>query len=216
MALYFRKYKYSILGFMAFLAFVVVPDLSMAWLNSSLAATLSFKNLIIAALIAFFVSFSASKKTIVVIASLCVVMQATQLLHLYGQGSFYAGTEIASIISEPREVLLAPAASIGVWWLILAVSVIAYLLALAVYLLTFKKTKKIPYLSVLFVIALSVPFLQALSHDSASKFEPNPEHLSIKNGLYALSYFTAKEVKGLFALSQAQVDDFSAPKSGRH
>lgn len=200
MALHLKKYTYSILGFLALFAFVLVPDVVFSFFNTSfeLSSSISGKNIIIAMLIAFFINFSASKKTIIFIISLCFLMQATQLAYFHYFGVFYGGYDLTGLLAGEAATVAAMADGTNILLVPLAVSFALYLAALVFYLLFFSKTKKLPFLSVLFVIALLVPFLQALSSDTSQKFQPNSTHLSIKNGLYAISYFSAQKVEHLF------------------
>src|SRR5690554_1262240 len=206
MALQLKKYTYSILGFLALFAFVLIPDVVFSFFNASfeLSSSISGKNIIIALLIAFFINFSASKKTIIFIISLCFLMQATQLAYFHYFGVFYGGYDLPRLLIGEAATVAAVVDNTNT----LLVPFALYLAALVFYLLFFSKTKKLPFLSVLFVIALLVPFLQSLSSDTSQKFQPNSTHLSIKNGLYALSYFSAQKIEHLFESS-----DSSSPET---
>lgn len=200
MAFHLKKYTYSILGFLALFAFVLIPDVVFSFFNTSLeiSSSVSGKNIIIAMLIAFFINFSASKKTIIFILTLCFLMQVTQLAYFHYFGVFYGGYDIARFLSEQPTSASAEVDKSSLLLVSLAVSFVLYLAALVFYLLCFNKIKKLPFLTVLFVIALLVPFLQVLSSDTSQKFQPNSTHLSIKNGLYAISYLAAQEIESLF------------------
>ncbi len=202
MAFHFKKYSNSILGLLALFAFVFIPDVIFGLFNSSFETSSIGKNIIIAMLIAFFINFSASKKTIVFIITLCFLMQITQLAYFYYYGVYYSGYDITLLLSNKRDLLSTMTIAPSLLIASLAASVLFYAVALVVYLQLFSKTLKLPYLSVLFVIALLVPFLQALSSDTSQKFQPNSSHLSIKNSLYAISFFAAQEIERVFELSQ--------------
>lgn len=202
MALQLKKYTYGILGFIALLAFILLPDVIYGFFNTAFHTSAAGKNAIIAMLLALFINFSASKTTTVFIITLCFLMQATQLAHFHYFGAFYGAFDIALMFKETRHVFATAVDIYSFLALPIAVSFVFYLLALTVNLKFFKKTPKLPFLSVLFVIALLVPFLQALSSDTSQKFQPNATHLSIKNSLYAVSYFAALEVKTALGYSQ--------------
>lgn len=206
MAFHFKNYTNSIIGFIILFVFVLVPDVIFHILNLTFDTSAIGKSIIIAMLIALFINFSAAKKTIVSIITLCFLMQITQLVYFHCYGVFYGGDEIALMLSDKHEVLTTIAETSNISIVALIASFALYVASLVVYVTLFSKTPKMPYLSVLFIIALLVPFLQALSSDTSQKFQPNSTHLSIKNGLYAISFFAAQEIESVFDTNQVTLD----------
>lgn len=202
MVFHFKKYISSIVGFIALFAFVLLPDVIFGVVNPAFETSATGKNIFIAALIALFFNFSASRITTVFVLTMCFLMQATQLAHFYHFGTLYSAFDIASLFEEAPELFASVTDLFKLLAIPVALSFVFYVIALVVHLKLFKKTPKLPFLSVLFVIALLVPFLQALSGDTAQKFQANETHLSIKNSLYGMSYFAANEVKALLDITE--------------
>lgn len=195
MACNYKKYIGSLLSLTAFFAFVLLPDVIYGWMSESFQADTSLKNIFIALIIALFLNFTASRRVSVGLLTLFFIMQASQLLYLHCYGSYYGASEIGVMLQgymvAPEQSLTNPV----FWGVPIAASLVLYLVALAVHLFFFTESPKAPFLSLLFVVALLVPFLQALSEDTSGKFLPNSTHLSLKNSLYSASDYAAAKVK---------------------
>ena len=202
MAFHFKNYKNSVLAFLAIFAFILLPDVIFNFINEAFQTGATSKNAIVAILIALFINFSASRVTTVVVLVMCFLMQVTQLAHFHSYGVFYSAHDIAQMFQAPHTVLPSVTDIFSLFLMPIIISFSFFLLALVVHLKFFKSTPKLPYLSVLFVVALLVPFLQALSSDAPQKFQPNSTHLAIKNSLYSLSYLAAKEVQTSLGVNQ--------------
>lgn len=199
MAFHFKNYKNSLLAFLAIFAFILLPDVVFNFINTAFQTSATGKNAVVAVVIALFINFSASKSTTVLVLVMCFVMQVSQLAYFNYFGAFYGAQDLMFAFQQPYTVFLSATETLGLFSLPVIVSSSFFLLALVVHLKLFKDTPKLPYLSVLFVVALLVPFLQALSSDAEQKFQPNSTQLAIKNSLYSLSSFAAKEIKTSFS-----------------
>lgn len=198
----FSKFKYNLWVFLALVAFLLLPDVIYSNMNSAYLAGASWRNLMVACLIAFFLTFSKGKKLGVFLLVLFFLMQATQLAHYQYFGVFYSAFDIALMFKELRDTFTTVADILGFLLKPLLLSVTFFALALTLYLSHNKKLKSIPYLSVFFLVALLIPFMQSFASKASQKFQPNVKEMAIKNSLYSTSYYLAREIKIALGITQ--------------
>lgn len=198
-----RSYQYNLYVFFSVVAFLFVPDFIYSLVNSSYLAGFALRNLAVAGLIAFLLTWSKGKKFGVGMLLLLFLMQATQLAHYQYFGVFYSAFDIALMFKEMRDTFTSFADIFSFFVKPILLSFCFFVIALWVFLKNYHKTKKIPYLTLIFVLALCVPFLQSLRAKASQKFQPNVAEFAIKNSLYSVSYFGAREIKMAMGKTQA-------------
>ncbi len=191
----FSKIKYNLWVFLALVVFLLLPDVIYSHINSAYLASASWRNLMVACLIAFFLTFAKGKKLGVFFLVLFFLMQATQLAHYQYFGVFYSAFDIALMFKELRDTFTTVADIFGFLLKPLLLSMTFFALALTLYLSLYNKVKRIPYLSLVFIVALCVPFMQSLASKASQKFQPNVAEMAVKNSLYSTSYYLAREIK---------------------
>ncbi len=127
-------------------------------------------------------------------------MQATQLMYFQYFGGFYSAFDIVLMMGETHDALIGFADALPYMVLPFALSMGFYVVAHLMYKKYQTQVFTLPYISILFILLLTLPFLQSLRSAASQKYQPNVAHSSIKNGLYSLSFFSARQVKIGFGL----------------
>ncbi len=176
-------------------ALMLLPDMIYGLFNENYQSGYDVKSVTITLLLMVFLLLSRTPRLNAVIIFVLAYMQVTQLMYFQYFGGFYSAFDIVLMMAETQDALLGFVDAAPFMILPFALSAGFYLLAH----LTYKKYQQeivtLPYISILLVLFLFTPFLQSLRSEASQKYQPNISHSSIKNGLYSLSFFAARQLK---------------------
>ncbi len=190
-----QKLKYSFVVLIALWALVLLPDILYGLLNTNYLAGFDTKSISITLILMTLLSLSRTPKLNVILILILAWMQVSQIMYFQYFGGFYSAFDIVLMMAETRDAAMA-------FMDALKFMVTPFLITLGFTILAIKVYKKyqseiitLPYISVVMVLLFSLPFLQSLRSEASQKYQPNIAHSSVKNGLYSLSFFSARQIK---------------------
>ena len=198
-----QKIKPTLLVLLALWALVLLPDVILGFFNGNYLAGYDAKSITITMLIMLFLMLSRTPKLNVVLLMCLALMQATQTMYFQYFGGFYSAFDMLLMLDEMHDAMIGFADGFRVMVLPLIISAIFYALAHFTYKKYQPNIVTLPYISIVLVLIFSLPFLQSLRSESSQKYQPNIAHSSVKNGLYSVSYFTARQVKTALGFRKA-------------
>jgi glucan phosphoethanolaminetransferase (alkaline phosphatase superfamily) len=189
------RLKSSLIALFALWAFMILPDILYGFFNSSYQAGYDVKSISITCLLVTLILFSRTPKLNSAIIFIFALMQSTQLMYFQYFGGFYSAFDMVLMLSESHDAFIA-------FWDALPYMVLPFSLSAFFAVLAYKVYKRYqaevitaPYISFVLVLMCTVPFLQSLRSEASQKYQPNIAHSSVKNGLYSVSFFTARQIK---------------------
>lgn len=179
---------------------LLLPELWLAWSTGfKFAPSVDSGVLSVFFLLTLLICLCKSRVLAYTVLLILYLLQLTQFLHFSYFGSFYGPAQVILGLEEIPEIsesalsaptqLLPPLLAAGT----------GLLLAL---LLLRKVRPGLPHhytAGVLLLIALCLPLIKALDAERSTKFEPDAQTLAIRNGLYSVSYFLAKDLPALLS-----------------
>ncbi len=181
-------------------AIALAPDHLFAWMHPNYQVGFAPKTaagMLLACLLALSARGLLAMRILLIVFA---VLQLTQLLHFVYFGTLISPQEVGLLGSEMDEILVSLA---GVWPALVAPT----LLVVATYALLWWLVGKagdyrvrVPLGPALLVLLLGVVLpVKAYNSTGSQAFFPNPQHYSIKNTLYAVSWYLGKELPQRFA-----------------
>lgn len=190
-----KKLIFTLFSFLFVLAFCYLPDFIYGLLNSAYLTSTNSKSFFIAVLLSVFITLIRPLVFKIGALVFLFLLQATQLANFQYFGGLYSAYDMVLMTHELHDTLIN--IQDAFWHLMMPVAFSLAFLLIAIFgvRICYHKSYTVPYLNWVFVLVLLVPFLQSLKSNASQKFQPNLTHLSIKNGLYSVSFFTAYQVK---------------------
>jgi len=142
-----------------------------------------------------FLMFSRTVRLNRALLCLLAVMQATQLMYFQYFGSFYSAFDMVLMFTEMNDAVIGFADGFIYMLPALLLSMSFFAVAYLTYNRYHKTSVSLPYVWVVLVLVVSLPFLQSLRSEASQKFQPNIAHSATKNGLYSWSFFAARQLK---------------------
>ncbi|MAA73047.1 MAG: DcaA [Bermanella sp.] len=195
-----QKIKHSLLILAALWAFVIMPDVIYGLFNHNYLSGYDFKSIVITLVLMVFMLLSPTPKFNKAVLLILALMQATQLMYFTYFGGFYSAFDMVLMTHETHDALIGFADGLKFMLPAFFLSMAFYGLAYFTYNRFYKTSFTVPYIWVLFALLLTLPFLQSLRSEASQKYQPNIAHSAVKNGLYSVSFFTARQLKILAGL----------------
>lgn len=195
-----QKFKHTLLILLALWAFVIMPDVIYGLFNHNYLAGYDFKSIVITLVLMVFMLLSPTPKFNKAVLLILALMQATQLMYFTYFGGFYSAFDMVLMTHETHDALIGFADGLKFMLPAFFLSMAFYGLAYFTYNRFYKTSFTVPYIWVLFALLLTLPFLQSLRSEASQKYQPNIAHSAMKNGLYSVSFFTARQLKILAGL----------------
>lgn len=190
-----QRIKHSLLILAALWAFVLMPDIIYGLFNHNYQAGYDFKSIAITLVLMVFMMLSPTPRLNKIVLLVLALMQATQLMYFTYFGGFYSAFDMVLMMREMHDALIGFADGLKFMLPAFFLSMAFYALAYFTYNKLHKTSYTIRYIWVLFVLLLSLPFLQSLRSEASQKYQPNIAHSAVKNGLYSVSFFAARQIK---------------------
>lgn len=197
------RLKHSLFVISALWMFVLLPDVIYGFFNANYLAGYDFKSIAITLLIMVFVLLSRTIMLNNVLIALLALMQVSQLMYFQYFGGFYSAFDIVLMFSESTDALLGFFDAFKFMLPIIALCATCYGLAAYVYNKYTTQTFTIPYIWILLLLIILMPFIQSLNAKASQKFQPNIAHSAVKNGLYSTSFFISRQLKILAGIRNA-------------
>ena len=195
-----KKARYTLIVLAAFWAFLLLPDILYGFFNDNYRAGYDAKSIVISLMLLTFLLVSRTPRFNALVLLILGLMQATQLMYFQYFGGFYSAFDIVLMMGETHDALIGFADALPYMVLPFALSMGFYVAAHLIYKKYQTQVFTLPYISILFILLLTLPFLQSLRSAASQKYQPNVAHSSVKNGLYSLSFFSARQLKISFGL----------------
>ncbi|GAA6136052.1 phosphoethanolamine transferase CptA [Oceaniserpentilla sp. 4NH20-0058] len=128
------------------------------------------------------------------------LMQATQLMYFQYFGGFYSAFDIVLMMGEVHDTIIGFTDSLKFLLPVFGLTLFFYGVAFYTYKKYHLESYTFRYSWAVFVLILILPFIQSLNAKASQKFQPNIAHSAVKNGLYSVSFFTARQLKILVGL----------------
>ncbi|MFK3872846.1 phosphoethanolamine transferase [Pseudoalteromonas rhizosphaerae] len=195
-----QQFKHTLLTLLALWAFALMPDVIYGLFNHNYLAGYNFKSIIITLLLMVFLLLSRTPKLNNIVLLIMALMQASELMYFQYFGGFYSAFDMVLMMGEMHDALIGFADGLKFMLPAFFLSMAFYGLAYFTYNKYHKTSFTVPYISVFFVLLLTLPFLQSLGSKSSQKYQPNIAHSAMKNGLYSVSFFSARQLKMILGL----------------
>lgn len=180
-----------------------MPDVIYSLFHSNYQAGYDLKSIMITLVLMVFMALSPTPRLNKVVLLILALMQATQLMYFTYFGGFYSAFDMVLMMGEMHDTVINFVDSLKFMLPAFFLSMAFYALAYFTYNRYYKTSFTVPYIWVLFVLLLTLPFLQSLRSEASQKYQPNIAHSAVKNGLYSVSFFTARQFKILAGLRKA-------------
>ena len=190
-----QKLKHTLFVLLALWAFILLPDIIYSWFNHNYQAGYDFKSIAITLVLMVCMLLSPTPRLNKAVLLILALMQATQLMYFTYFGGFYSAFDMVLMTREMHDALIGFADGLKFMLPAFFLSMVFYALAYYVYNKYHKTSYTVPYMWVLFVLLLTLPFLQSLRSEASQKYQPNIAHSAVKNGLYSVSFVTARQLK---------------------
>ncbi len=187
--------KYTLLVLAAFWAFLLLPDIIYGLLNDNYRAGFDVKSIAISLVLITLLMLSRMPRFNILALMFLGYAQVSELMYFHYFGGFYSAFDVVLMMAETEDALIGFVDALPYMLVPFSVSMVFYLAAHIAYKKNQNKVFTLPYISILFVLVLTLPFLQSLRSTASQKFQPNVAHSSMKNGLYSLSFFSARQLK---------------------
>lgn len=181
-------------------AAALAPDHLFAWIHPNYQVGFAHKTIagvFLACLLALSAKGVWAMRILLIVFAL---LQLPQLLHFVYFGTLISPQEVGLLGSEMDEVLVSLA---GVWPALVApIALVAVVYTLSFWLVgkTQAYRMRVPLGPTLLVLLLGVVLpVKAYNSNGSQAFYPNPHHYSIKNTLYAISWYLGKELPQRFS-----------------
>ena len=190
-----KKAKYTLFVLAAFWAFLLLPDMIYGLINENYRAGFDVKSIAISLVLITLLLLSRTPKLNILALMFLGYAQVSQLMYFHYFGGFYSAFDIVLMMAETQDALIGFVDALPFMAVPFCVSMGFYLVAHIAYKKYQSEVFTLPYISILFVLILTLPFLQSIRSATSQKFQPNIAHSSMKNGLYSLSFFSARQLK---------------------
>jgi glucan phosphoethanolaminetransferase (alkaline phosphatase superfamily) len=190
-----KRIKPTFIVLAALWAFMLLPDMIYGLINDNYVSGYDVKSISITLLLMSFLLLSRVYKLNLVVIIMLGLMQSTQLMYFQYFGGFYSAFDMILMLDESRDAFLAFMDVILYMLVPFIVSLLFFISAFIIYKKYHKDVITLPYISIFMVLLFSVPFLQSLNSEASQKYQPNIAHSSVKNGLYSVSFFSARQIK---------------------
>lgn len=198
-----QKLKHTFFILLALWAFVIMPDVIYGMFNHNYLAGYDFKSIVITLVLMVFMLLSRTPRLNKAVLLLLALMQATELMYFQYFGGFYSAFDMVLMMGEMHDALIGFADGLRFMLPAFFLSMSFYGLAYFTYNKYYKTSFTLPYIWVLFVLLLTLPFLQSLRSEASQKYQPNIAHSAMKNGLYSVSFFASRQLKIIVGLRKS-------------
>jgi glucan phosphoethanolaminetransferase (alkaline phosphatase superfamily) len=172
-----------------------MPDVIFGLFNHNYLAGYDFKSIAITLLLMVFVVLSRTPKLNAAVLLILALLQATQLMYFQYFGGFYSAFDMVLMMGEMHDALIGFADGLKFMLPLFVLSMVFYGLAYFTYSKLHTNSYTLPYAWVFLLLILTLPFLQSIRSEASQKFQPNIAHSALKNGLYSMSFFSARQLK---------------------
>ena len=195
-----NKAKYTLVVLATFWAFLLLPDMIYGLLNDNYRAGFDVKSIAISLVLITLLLLSRASRFNIIALIFLGYAQVSQLMYFHYFGGFYSAFDIVLMMAETQDALIGFVDALPYMAVPFGVSMVFYAVAHIAYKKYQSQVYTLPYVSILFVLILTLPFLQSIRSETSQKFQPNIAHSSMKNGLYSLSFFSARQLKTVAGL----------------
>ncbi|EAT11274.1 phosphoethanolamine transferase [Bermanella marisrubri] len=201
-----RKLKPTLLLILSLSAFAIGPDLLFGFLNENYQAGYDLKSNAITLLLMVLIALSPAKKLSLIVLTILALMQATQLMYFQYFGGFYSAFDMVLMTSEIQDTIVGFADIFTHILPLFILSLVFYAIAVLSYIQYEARSIKVPFLHFFLILLLTLPFFQSLRSEASQKYQPNIAHTGIKNGLYSVSFFVARQIKVALGMRKEMPD----------
>lgn len=129
------------------------------------------------------------RRTALVVIGFLYFLQLTALVNYAYFGSFYSPSDVMLLFFESKEVFVSLAGVVEFIWLPMVVVAGLFAIFVLIHRRIREQLAWSRISSVLLLVLLAAPAIDASMQDRSQKYEPDATQLAIKNALYSASYF---------------------------
>jgi glucan phosphoethanolaminetransferase (alkaline phosphatase superfamily) len=191
---FYKKYIYNIIGAFFLTSSILSVDLIFSVFNSKYIFLIDFKSMLSVFLLSLFLTFIKNKTTIIIIISIIFFLVFIQLSHFTFFGSLVNPQGIILIFSEMDEIYETLNETLIIFTYPFLSLVFPFLICIYIVLKNNKNYIKIRYISLFFFFLILILPIKAFLSNTSEKFMPKIDSFSLKNIVYASSYFFGKDL----------------------